>query len=43
MRHVFRGPMVFAVGVALLWIGTALAGLTDAEKCEAANIKEVGN
>ena len=27
---------------ALLWAGTALAGATDAEKCEAAKLKEAG-
>ncbi len=42
MKHVFRGAMVVAAGLAMLWGGMALAGPTDADKCYADKIKRAG-
>ncbi len=42
MKHVFRGAMLAVAGVGLLWGGMALAGPTDADKCEADKLKRAG-
>ncbi len=42
MKHVLRGTMVVAAGLAMLWAGMALARPTDADKCEADKMKRAG-
>ncbi len=42
MTHVLRGAMVVAAGLGMLWAGMALAGPTDADKCEADKLKRAG-